>query len=86
VLDARVALISAQTTELQARYEYNAALAELDRVTGSTTRFHTAAPAAPAKGRQSSKTPPPAASPPPQPVAPSDKTIRAVSHRPAGRP
>jgi outer membrane protein len=39
VLNARVALLQAQTTALQARYDYNAALAEFDRVTGTATRY-----------------------------------------------
>jgi outer membrane protein len=39
VLDARVALTRARTTELQARYEYNAAVAEFDRATGADTVF-----------------------------------------------
>lgn len=39
VLNARVALLQAQTTAIQARYDYNAALAEFDRVTGSATKY-----------------------------------------------
>ena len=39
VLDARVALTKARTTELQALYEYNAAVAEFDRATGADTVF-----------------------------------------------
>lgn len=39
VLDARVALTQARSTRLQALYDYNAALAEFDRVTGSDTVF-----------------------------------------------
>ncbi len=39
VLDARVALTRARTTELQARYEYNATVAEFDRATGADTVF-----------------------------------------------
>ncbi|MDQ3623098.1 MAG: TolC family protein [Verrucomicrobiota bacterium] len=39
VLDARVALTAAQTTELQARSDYNKALAEFDRVTGTDTVY-----------------------------------------------
>ncbi len=39
VLNARVALLQAQTTALQARYDYQAALAEFDRATGSATRY-----------------------------------------------
>ena len=39
VLNATVQLTQAQTTELQARNSYNAALAEFDRVTGLCTRF-----------------------------------------------
>lgn len=39
VLDARVALTRARTTELQALYEYNAAVAEFDRATGANTVF-----------------------------------------------
>jgi outer membrane protein TolC len=40
VLDARVALTSARTTELQARGDYNIALAEFDRATATDTRYH----------------------------------------------
>ncbi len=39
VLDARVALTRARTTELQARYDYNVALAEFDRATGADTVY-----------------------------------------------
>lgn len=39
VLDARVALTRSQTTELQARYDLNVALAELDRVTAADTVY-----------------------------------------------
>jgi outer membrane protein TolC len=39
VLDARVALTQARTTELQARADYNAAIAEFDRVTATTTIY-----------------------------------------------
>jgi outer membrane protein len=39
VLDARVALIRARVTALQARYEWNVAMAELDRVTGIDTVY-----------------------------------------------
>ena len=39
VLDARVALTRARTTELQARYEFSAAIAEFDRATGTDTVF-----------------------------------------------
>ena len=39
VLDARVALTRARTTELQARYEFSAAIAEFDRATGADTVF-----------------------------------------------
>jgi outer membrane protein TolC len=39
VLDARVALTQARTTELQARADYNAALAEFDRATATTTVY-----------------------------------------------
>jgi outer membrane protein TolC len=39
VLDARVALTRARTTELQAKYDYNSALAEFDRATGADTVF-----------------------------------------------
>lgn len=39
VLDARVALTRARTTELQARYQYNAAVAEFDRSTGADTVY-----------------------------------------------
>ncbi len=39
LLDARVALTRAQVTELQARFDYNVALAEFDRVTGADARF-----------------------------------------------
>ena len=39
VLDARVALTQARTTELQARADYNSALAEFDRVTATTTQY-----------------------------------------------
>ncbi len=39
VLDARVALTRARTTELQALYEYNAAVAEFDRATGANTVY-----------------------------------------------
>ena len=39
VLDARVALTRARTTELQALYEFNAAVAEFDRATGANTVF-----------------------------------------------
>jgi outer membrane protein TolC len=39
VLDARTALTQAQTTELQARYDYNVALAEFDRATGAETEY-----------------------------------------------
>ena len=39
VLDARTALTQAQTTELQARYDYNVALAEFDRATGAETVY-----------------------------------------------
>jgi outer membrane protein len=40
VLDARVALTRAQVTEVEARYRYNQALANLDRVTASNTVYH----------------------------------------------
>ncbi len=40
VLDARVSLTQAQTTALQAVADYNSALAEFDRVTGSVTHYH----------------------------------------------
>ncbi len=40
VLDARVSLTQAQTTALQAVADYNSALAEFDRVTGSMTHYH----------------------------------------------
>jgi len=39
VLDARVALTRARTTELQARADYNTALAEFDRVTATDTIY-----------------------------------------------
>jgi outer membrane protein TolC len=39
VLDARTARTRAQTTELQARYQYNVAVAELERVTGEQTHY-----------------------------------------------
>ncbi len=39
VLDARVALTRARTTELQARYDYNVAVAEFDRATGADTVY-----------------------------------------------
>lgn len=39
VLDARVALTRARTTELQARADYNIALAEFDRVTATDTVY-----------------------------------------------
>jgi outer membrane protein TolC len=39
VLDARVALTRARTTELQARADYNTALAEFDRVTATDTVY-----------------------------------------------
>lgn len=39
LLDARVALTQAQTTELEARFDYNAARAEFDRVTGVDTKY-----------------------------------------------
>jgi outer membrane protein len=39
VLSARVALTRARTTELQARYDYNVALAEFDRATGADTVY-----------------------------------------------
>ncbi|MGC3991348.1 MAG: TolC family protein [Chthoniobacteraceae bacterium] len=39
VLDARVALVQAETNELQARYNYNVALANLDRATAVNTRY-----------------------------------------------
>lgn len=39
VLDARVALTRARTTELQARADYNTALAEFDRVTAADTIY-----------------------------------------------
>ena len=39
VLDARVALTRAQTTELVARGDYNKALAEFDRATATDTRY-----------------------------------------------
>ncbi len=39
VLNSRFALTTAQTTELEARYQYNAALAELDRATASAADF-----------------------------------------------
>ena len=39
LLDARVALTRARVTELEARYDYNVALAEFDRVTGTDTKF-----------------------------------------------
>jgi outer membrane protein TolC len=39
VLDARTALTRARTTELRARYDYNAAVAEFDRVTGAETEY-----------------------------------------------
>jgi len=39
VLDARVALVQAHTNELQARYNYNIAYANLDRATGIDTRY-----------------------------------------------
>jgi outer membrane protein TolC len=39
VLDARVALTQARTTELQSRADYNSALAEFDRVTATTTLY-----------------------------------------------
>jgi outer membrane protein len=94
VLDARVALIRAQTTELQARYEFNAALAELDRVTGASTRFHAAAPFAadaarkPRRNRDKAQDEPVPAAAAPQPAKPV-KQVRppsrtAVSH-PAGK-
>ncbi|MDB6156179.1 MAG: Type secretion outer membrane protein TolC family [Chthoniobacteraceae bacterium] len=40
VLNARVALTRAQTTELQARSDYNTALAEFDRATATTTIYN----------------------------------------------
>ena len=39
VLDARVALTRARTTELQARSDYNTALAEFDRATATDTVY-----------------------------------------------
>ncbi len=39
VLDARVALTRAQATEVQARYDYNAALADFERATGDSTQY-----------------------------------------------
>jgi len=39
ILDARVALTRAQTTEMQARGDYNKALAELDRTTATDTVY-----------------------------------------------
>jgi outer membrane protein TolC len=39
VLDARVALTRARTTELQARHDYKVAMAEFDRATGLDTRY-----------------------------------------------
>ncbi len=39
VLDARVALTQARTTELQARADYNTALAEFDRATATNTAY-----------------------------------------------
>lgn len=39
VLDARTSLIKAQTTEVQARYNYNVAIAEFDRVTAADTKW-----------------------------------------------
>jgi outer membrane protein TolC len=39
VLDARVALVQARTNELQARYNYNVALANLDRATATDTHY-----------------------------------------------
>ncbi len=40
VLNARVALTRAQITELQARADYNTALAEFDRATATTTLYN----------------------------------------------
>jgi outer membrane protein TolC len=39
VLDARTARTQAQTTELEARYQYNVAVAELERITGVETQY-----------------------------------------------
>ena len=39
VLNAQVQLTQARSTELQARHDYNSALAELDRVTAADTRY-----------------------------------------------
>lgn len=39
LLDARVALTRARVTELEARFDYNVALAKFDRVTGMDTKF-----------------------------------------------
>src|SRR5262249_46006933 len=39
VLDARVALTQARTTEYQARSDYNRDIAELDRVTATQTKY-----------------------------------------------
>lgn len=40
ILDARVALTQARTTELQARSDFNRDLAEFDRATATTTVYH----------------------------------------------
>ena len=57
VLDARVALTRARTTELQARADYNTARAEFDRVTATDTIYDDgfADPLARRKVRQSTK-------------------------------
>ncbi len=39
VLDARVALTRAQATEVQARYDYNVALADFEKATGGATQY-----------------------------------------------
>jgi len=64
VLDARVALTRARTTELQSRADYNIALAELDRATATDTIYDDSFvdPLA----RRGRKSPKPAAPPPPK--------------------